>query len=88
MSLSKLAAWHDPHHNSPGYVAATAVLGMLGLVLLVFLQAVAPPGQQLFWFGRPWGTGRGEGESRGGAQHSALCVLLAVGQSSLNPVGV
>mgnify|MGYP001807002030 CR=1 FL=1 len=39
MSLAKLAAWGQPQ-----YVAATAVLAMLGLALLIFLQTVAPPG--------------------------------------------
>lgn len=39
MSLAKLAAWGQPQ-----YVAATAVLALLGLALLVFLQAVSPPG--------------------------------------------
>lgn len=39
MSLAKLAAWGQPQ-----YVAATAVLAILGLALLIFLQTVAPPG--------------------------------------------
>jgi len=47
MTLAKLAGTDHPHGGSgAGYVAATAVLGLLGLALLVFLQAVAPPGEQ------------------------------------------
>lgn len=47
MSLAKLAApaqSHPAHSVPAGYVAATAVLALLGLGLLVFLQAVTPPG--------------------------------------------
>lgn len=46
MTLAKLAGTDQLHGSSgAGYVAATAVLGLLGLALLVFLQAVAPPGE-------------------------------------------
>jgi hypothetical protein len=45
MSLAKLASAGHPQHSMPaGYLAATAVLALLGLCLLVFLQAVTPPG--------------------------------------------
>jgi hypothetical protein len=44
MTLSRLAG-HPQHSVSAGYVAATVVLGLLGLALLVFLQAVSPPGE-------------------------------------------
>jgi hypothetical protein len=46
MTLSKLAGFGHPQHSvDAGYVAATVVLGLLGLALLVFLQAVSPPGE-------------------------------------------
>jgi hypothetical protein len=49
MSLAKLASVGHPQHSMPaGYVAATAVLALLGLSLLVFLQAVTPPGALLY----------------------------------------
>jgi hypothetical protein len=49
MSLAKLAAPAQPHpqpHSVPtaGYAVATVLLALLGLGLLVFLQAVTPPG--------------------------------------------
>lgn len=75
MSLAKLAAsGGSGAHVAPAYVALAAVLALLGLALLIFVQAVSPPGV-LFCFSSWQQTLEGNAASAGEVEALVFRVL-------------